>query len=184
MTTQVDAPVTANTNDFDSMGDAAFLKNLDGTKFTAVGGYLDSPYAFNPWSNAELQSVTGPTLLIWVAGRAGRSESKEIVQQIKKLGITKPVSIAMDMEGRKDNTYLERVYDRLHPLGHKVYVYGSADTVFTNIPLNGFWVADYAGIGPFMYNHSHVRMTQYASNADYDSSTVKRWILPYFWKAQ
>jgi hypothetical protein len=36
-------------------------------------------------------------------------------------------------------------------------------------------VAEFAEKGPFMYNHRHVRATQYASGPEYDSSTVRDW---------
>ena len=47
--------------------------------------------------------------------------------------------------------------------------------MFSNPPLNGWWVAFYAGIGPFMVDHPDVRATQYANGDLYDSSTVKPW---------
>ena len=57
-------------------------------------------------------------------------------------------------------------------------------SVFSIPRLNGYWVADYAGIGPFMYDHRHVRATQYATGPDYDSSTVRDWTYNFgtWWK--
>jgi len=63
----------------------------------------------------------------------------------------------------------------LHAAGYKVWVYGSASTVFSNPGLNGYWVADYASIWPFMYNHSGVRATQYAPGEYYGSFSIKDW---------
>ena len=61
----------------------------------------------------------------------------------------------------------------LQAAGYKVWVYGQRVLVFGNPRLNGYWVADYAGKGPFMYDHRHVRATQYAEGQNYDTSTVR-----------
>jgi hypothetical protein len=65
----------------------------------------------------------------------------------------------------------------MHWAGYWVWVYGSASTVFANPPLDGYWVADYVASGqPFMYDHLHVKSTQYTNNlrtgGKYDSSTL------------
>jgi hypothetical protein len=36
-------------------------------------------------------------------------------------------------------------------------------------------VTDYAGKGPFMYQHKMVKATQYENGTHYDSSLVKHW---------
>jgi hypothetical protein len=41
-------------------------------------------------------------------------------------------------------------------------------------------VADYAGKGPFMYQHKMVKATQYDNGPNYDSSLIKYW--QYFWR--
>jgi hypothetical protein len=82
------------------------------------------------------------------------------------------------METRVDRTYLEHFGGVLHNAGYKVWVYGSASTVFGNHALDGFWVASYAGRGPFMYDAGstvEVRATQYQPGDKWDSSTVKAW---------
>ena len=85
------------------------------------------------------------------------------------------VYTVIDMEGRVDKTYVESFGQALQAAGYKVWVYGQASTVFGNPRLNGYWVADYANRGPFMYNHMHVRATQYAEGQNFDSSTVRDW---------
>jgi hypothetical protein len=52
--------------------------------------------------------------------------------------------------------------------------------VFKNPPGDGCWVADYAGKGPFMYDHPLVKATQYVSGTHNDSSLVKYW--QYYWR--
>jgi len=47
-------------------------------------------------------------------------------------------------------------------------------------PADGYWVADWAGMGPFMYRHQYVKATQYACGTNYDSSLVKHW--QYDWR--
>ncbi len=64
--------------------------------------------------------------------------------------------------------------------GFYAWVYGSASTVFGNPSADGYWVADYAGIGPFLYPHRFVKATQYDNGPNYDSSLVKHW--QYDWR--
>ena len=64
--------------------------------------------------------------------------------------------------------------------GFYVWVYGSASTVFGNPECDGYWVADYAGRGPFMYPHKMVKATQYDNGTNYDSSLVKYW--QFYWR--
>jgi hypothetical protein len=87
------------------------------------------------------------------------------------------------METRIDRTYLEGFGGVLQAAGYKVWVYGSASTVFGNPQLNGYWVADYTG-QPFMSTRLGVRATQYAANLPpgFDASLVKEWTAAFMWK--
>lgn len=163
-----------------TMGDAAFPAGLDGTSFDAVGGYLFSGFQTNGWVQTEWLAIPGPKLPIWVAGFAGQPEASECVKQLRLLG-AKNCHVALDMEARVDKTYVAAFGAVLAHEGYKTLVYGSTSTVFRNPQLNGYWAADYAGIGPFMYNHPGVRMTQWTAGAKFDQSTVKPWILDEFW---
>lgn len=163
------------------MGDAAFAVNLNGTSFTAVGGYYGGPNAFHVWTAGDWGRFTGAKLPIWVGGFNGAGEGEQAVKALQALGVPQGSVTALDMEGRKDDTYVNAFGAVLQQAGYKVWVYGSASSVFGNPQLNGYWVADYRGIGPFMYSAPGVRATQYQSGSLYDSSLVKEWTLPLFW---
>ena len=53
----------------------------------------------------------------------------------------KYVYTAVDMENRVDGTYVEHFGETLQDAGYKIFVYGSASSVFGNPLLNGYWVA-------------------------------------------
>lgn len=165
-----------------SMGDAAFPQALDGTHFNAVGGYLRSPQAFNPWPDSAWAGVPGPKLPIWVAGMNGMDDANNVLAQLAALHVPVGSLVAVDMEERIDVTYVNHIYAILHHNGYKMWLYGSADFVFRMPRCNGYWVADYAGIGPFMYAHQAVRATQWTNGSLYDQSTVRTWCLPQFWQ--
>jgi hypothetical protein len=157
------------------MRDAAYAVDI-GPYARAVAGYYGGPEAYHVWSPGDWKRYPGNRKLpIWVAGLDGTGEGHDAVEALRDLGVPKRVYTAVDMEARIDKTYLEHFGEVLHAAGYKVWVYGSASTVFSNPGLNGYWVADYAGIGPFMYDHSGVRATQYAPGEYYDSSSVKDW---------
>ena len=165
------------------MGDAAFADNLVGTAFQAVGGYLDAPNAFHPWSEADWDTVPGPKLPIYVGGTNAVGDADSCVQQLRALQIPAGKYVALDMEtrsGSRDGQYAAGFGAVVQHNGYGVLVYGSASTVFNLPQLNGYWVADYLFV-PFMYSHSGVRATQWTDGAKYDQSTVKPWILADFW---
>ena len=155
--------------------DAAFASNLSGWG-RAVAGYYGGPNAYHVWPAGDWRQFSGTRKLpIWVAGLDGSGEGANAVNALRALGVPPRVFTVVDMENRVDKTYVEHFGERLNAAGYKVWVYGSASTVFQMPALQGYWVADYAGSGPFMYNHGQVRATQYASGQNYDSSTVKDW---------
>jgi hypothetical protein len=157
------------------MRDAAFSSNI--TEWgRAVAGYYGGPNAFNVWSPGEWkQFAANRKLPIWVAGLDGRGEGDDAVAALRSLGVPQGVFTVVDMENRVDKTYVEHFGAAVNAAGYKVWVYGSASTVLQMPGLQGYWVADYAGVGPFMYNHAQVRATQYATGQNFDSSTVKDW---------
>ena len=158
------------------MRDSAFATNIDQAWTGAVAGYYGGPDAFHVWSPGGWQRFrSNRKLPIWVAGLDGRGEGERAAGALRALGVPKYVYTAVDMENRVDKTYVAHFGETLQAAGYKVFVYGSASSVFSNPLLNGYWVADFAGTGPFMYDHRHVRATQYATGPDYDSSTVRDW---------
>lgn len=174
-------PTEAADSKWATMGDAAFAANLDGTNFTAVAGYLSSPDDLHTWSKGDWDGVPGYKLPIWVGGMAGRQEAESCLVQLDALHVPAGKTVALDLEGRVDITYVAAFGAIMQHHGYKVWVYGSADTVFENPQLNGYWVADYAGIGQFMYAHPGTRATQWTDGAKYDQSTVKPWELENLW---
>jgi hypothetical protein len=158
------------------MRDSAFATNIDQAWNGAVGGYYGGPNAFNVWSSEDWKRFRpNRKLPIWVAGQNGQDEGKHAVEALHALGVPRRVYTAVDMESRVDKTYVEHFGETLQAAGYKVFVYGSVSSVFDNPRINGYWVADYADKGPFMYDHRHVRATQYATGPKYDSSTVRDW---------
>ena len=162
-------------NDRERMRDAAYAVNI-GPYARAVAGYYGGPDAFHVWApNDWKRFARNRKLPIWVAGLDGAGEGAEAVRALRALGVPRGSYTVVDMEARVDRTYLDHFWSVLQAGGYKVWVYGSASTVFNNPSLNGYWVAEYAGRGPFMYNHSSVRATQYAPGEFFDSSSIKDW---------
>jgi hypothetical protein len=160
----------------EQMRDAAFATNISQSWTGAVAGYYGGPNAFHVWAAAGWKRFAANRKLpIWVAGNDGAREGSQAVRALRRLGVPSGVFTAVDMETRVDQPYLAAFGHALQETGYRVWVYGSASSVFRNPALNGYWVADYAGIGPFMYDHVQVRATQYASGQEFDSSTVKHW---------
>ena len=158
------------------MRDSAFAANINPSWAGAVGGYYGGPDAFNVWAPGDWTRFhRNRKQPIWVGGTDGPGEGEQAIKALRDLGVPKRVYTVIDMEGRVDKLYVEHFGQALQAAGYKVWVYGQASTVFGNPRLNGYWVADWAGRGPFMYDHRHVRATQYAKGQDYDSSTVRDW---------
>ncbi len=158
------------------MRDAAFATNINESWPGAIGGYYGGPNAYNVWSPGDWKRFSSNRKLpIWVGGTDGADEGKTAIAALRALGVPKHVYTVIDMENRVDRTYVEHFGQTLQAAGYKVFVYGSASSVFSNPGINGYWVADYAGTGPFMYDHPHVRATQYATGPEYDRSTVQDW---------
>lgn len=178
----VSTPTTQAVDNWATMGDAEFPTNLNGTSFQIVGGYLVSPEAANPWDEADWRALPGYKLPIFVANFNGRLDAESALGQLESLGVPKGCVVAYDMETRQDVTCVASFGAVMQHHSYKVWVYGSASTVFGNPKLNGYWVADYAGIGPFMYRHPGTRATQWTDGPKFDQSTVKPWELSNLWK--
>lgn len=162
--------------DYPRMYDAAFAEDLVQVPDAAYAGYYGGPLAYHVWDTQDWVPLAGERKLpIWVAGYDGIGEGLAAARALRALEVPKRVYTAVDMEGRVDRDYLAHFGQILGDAGYRVWVYGSADTVFSNPALSGYWVADYAGEGAFMYDHPQVRATQYVPGELYDSSTVKPW---------
>jgi hypothetical protein len=164
------------------MADEAFATGQLPPGYSAMAGYLSSPAAYHPWSKSDWAKFGKiKKLPIFVACRAvpgikgtGNSEGFSCLEQLYKLGVPKGSPVALDMETAIDSSYVSAFTKVLGWAGYGTWCYGSASTVFGN-HTGAYWVADYAGIGPFMYNHAGVKATQYESGSQFDSSTVKLW---------
>ena len=164
------------------MRDAAYPGGIPEGWTGAVAGYLGGDLAVNVWAPHEWRGFPNRRKLpIWVAGHQPRSEAWTCLEQLWRAGVPPGVRIAVDLETRVDGYWAETFARPLEWAGFKLMVYGSASTVFGNPQLHGYWVADYAGIGPFMYDHPAVRATQYAPGAHADSSTIHAWVEAELW---
>jgi hypothetical protein len=161
------------------MYDAAFAANIP-SGATLVAGYISTVNTYHTWSPTDWDRFyPARKLPIWIAPNGAKSGVRDgwaCLEALEQHGVpaNKGIFVALDMETQVDGSYCNWFYHVLRWAGFKVWVYGSASTVFGNPQLNGYWVADYTGT-PFMYRHAGVRATQYASNNDFDSSLVKNW---------
>lgn len=173
------------------MRDAAYADNISAIWTGAVGGYLNTkPLGagdpFHGWSDANwLRFKDNRKLPIFVQSAPilshAENEAWIVLRELYRLGVPRGVRTALDLETAVNQRYVQRYGQILNWGGYRVWVYGSASTVFNNPPINGYWVADYvANHLPFMYDHPDVRTTQYTDNkltgGRYDSSTVKDWV--------
>ena len=165
----------------EAMRDAAFAQNIPASWAGVVAGYLSFPAAYHPWAAADWARFrANKKLPIVVGGSDGNADAHSALAQLHALGVPKGAITALDLETRADPAYVDAYGAVMRGGGFpRVWVYGSASTVFGNPPLGGYWVADYTG-SPFMYDGGHisqVRATQYANGQEYDSSTVKSYQL-------
>lgn len=157
--------------------DAASPFNIGSTWEFAVGGYLAAPNAYEAWTTRQWQMFgRNYKLPIWVAGNAGEPEAYNCLRQLLYLGVKSGKTVIVDMETRVDITYLNAFYSVMNHAGFKVWVYGSASTVFTNPECNGYAVADWTG-EEFMYPHPGTRLTQYANDIKpgFDEFCLRDW---------
>lgn len=156
------------------MRDAAYAINIPTAWHGAVGGYLNSPNAFHPWSRDEwARFPKNRKLPIFEVGKDGRTDAQNAIEQLAIMRVPIGTSVVLAMETHVLPDYVNNFGDVLAIQGYKTWVCGSASTVFGNPARNGYMVEDFVTTGPFMYDHPDVRITQYANGDLYDSSTVK-----------
>jgi hypothetical protein len=166
------------------MRDAAFAQNIDPAWTGIAGGYLFSlGQAFHPWPVSDWNRFPGNKKLpILMQKRPGDAASAQadaftVLQELYNLCVPAGTGIVLDLETAVNAPYTRRFGRIMHYFDYRVYVYGSASTLFRNPPLDGYWVAAPAKDGkPYMYPHDFVEMTQYALDVKpgIDRSTV-RW---------
>lgn len=147
--------------------------------YRAVAGYIggDTPHV---WTAQEWQRFGNlPKLPIYVRSDPAANDPManlfEALAQCYRLRIPRGTAIVLDLELAVDPVYVNTFYHLARFFGYHVWVYGSASTVFKNPRCDGYWVADYRGIGPFMHSGRNVRATQYEAGGLYDSSLIKYW---------
>ena len=152
--------------------------------YSAVAGYIggDTPHV---WTGAEWRRFGKLRKLpIWVRSNPSQVNAEGdafgALERLFELRVPRGTTVAVDLETSVDGDYVRTFRRVMRWAGFYAWVYGSASTVFRNPPADGYWVADYAGRGPFMYRHKMVKATQYANGQHYDSSLVKFW--QYYWR--
>jgi hypothetical protein len=152
--------------------------------YRAVAGYIggDTPHV---WTEREWRRFGKLRKLpIWVRSDptavSAEADAFAALEPLYNLKVPRGITVALDLETSVDAGYVRTFHGVMRWAGFYVWVYGSASTVFRNPAADGYWVADYAGKGPFMYSHRFVKATQYQPGQHYDSSLVKYW--PYYWR--
>jgi len=152
--------------------------------YRAVAGYIggDTPHV---WTEGEWRRFRKLRKLpIWVRSNPAQVHAEPdafaALQRLFELHVPRGTTVALDLETAVDAGYVRTFHRVMRWAGFYAWVYGSASTVFKNPPADGYWVADYAGKGPFLYPHKMVKATQYADGPHYDSSLVKYW--QYYWR--
>jgi hypothetical protein len=156
--------------------DAAFPQNLYGSTGIILG-YFGGPDAYNIWEpSAWRHFIDNYKIPMWVGGLNGANDAAQAVTALRSLGVPAGKVTLLDIEDRKDITYVEHYGKGLQAAGYKVWVYGSISNLFRNPKLNGYAVADPTGVR-HMYPHDSVRMTQWAFGANVDNDVIKRWLV-------
>jgi hypothetical protein len=148
--------------------------------FQIAAGYIGG-HTPHVWTKAEWQRFRGLKMLpIYVSAIAIHQQSTPVIEafdclrKLHALGVPHGSPVVIDLETAVNPAYVTAFGGVLHWANYRVWVYGSASTVFGNPPLDGYWVADYTGAS-FMYAHQKVRATQWINGTDYDRSEVKYW---------
>lgn len=164
------------------MFDASVPPMIPPAGYSAVAGYIggDTPHV---WTQAEWRRFKNLAKLpIFVRSNPGGSmdDAMAALERLYEIGCPPGSFVVWDMEISVQPHYLASVNRIMEFFGYKVLVYGSASTVFRNPKLSGYFVADYAGIGPFMFKGA--RLTQYANGTVYDSSALRWWLYRHLWR--
>ena len=167
------------------MRDSAVASNIPSSWRGIVAGYLAGGDPYHAWTRTDWQRFTGqPKLPIFVRSNPIMAEATvdaiEALHSLYQVGAPRGCLTALDLETAVSPAYVTSYGAVLHWAGFLVWTYGSASTVFRNPPLDGRWVADYRGTGPYMLPDPSVRSVQYAdpahgSGGQWDSSTVRWW---------
>jgi hypothetical protein len=166
--------------------DAAYARNIP-PGFAGVFGYLGGPNAYHTWTAEDWRLFPGPKCPVWVGGQDGPGEGLAAVEALHQLSVPAGSIVVLDMEIRKDITYVEHFGAELARASYRTWVYGSLDTVFYNPPLNGYHVASY-GITytqvMALLDQPHVRAVQDQANVTpgYDVDLVKQWTEGEMWQ--
>lgn len=156
--------------------DAAFPQNLRPMPPGAIAlGYYGGPDAYNVWPDNAWPAFD-QAVPMWVGGLSGATEGASAVAALRRIGVPPGVETILDMEQRKDRTYVQNFGDTLQDAGYKVLVYGSTSSVFLNPQLNGYAVADPTGV-QHMYPHHGVRITQWGWGPLFDNDAIREWLL-------
>jgi hypothetical protein len=165
--------------------DAAYASNIP-PGFAGVFGYYGGPRAYHVWPAADWARFPGLKVPVWVGGQDGPGEGLAAVETLHQLAVPAGSITALDMETRKDITYVEHFGAELAKAGYLVWVYGSLATVCENPPLNGYWIAAY-GISYSralsILSQPHVRAVQDQADVTpgYDDDLVKQWTEGEMW---
>ncbi len=167
-----------------NMFDASVPPLVAPAGFQIAAGYIggDTPHV---WTAAEWERFKNlHRLPIYVrsnSGTSGTADAFEALHRLYVLGVPHDKRMALDLETRIAPAYVHEFNDVIQWADYRLWIYGSASTVFSNPPCNGYWVADYAGKGPFMYPHANVLATQWTDGPIYDSSLVTDYKPERFW---
>jgi len=140
------------------------------------------------WTKAQWSDFTGkkkyPMFVGTPAvGNAGDpvTEAFECMENLYQIGCSPGFVVGLDMETAVSPSYVTSFYNVLHAFGYRVWVYGSASSVFKNPVCNGYDVADWTNT-PHYAAGSSVRATQYANAAMSGIGADLRIIRPWQWR--
>lgn len=161
-----------------------------GTKI--VAGYLGKAGATpHVWTRTQWNMFNGlKKLPIWTPDLSrdlnsvdAQADAESILWRCYTLGIPQGSPIAIDLETKVFPSYCTALSSYVRYFGYRVWLYGSASTVFRN-PVNKnsqngankYWVAEYhEPRKAYMYDHPDVAATQWTDGPEVDQSTVKEW---------
>jgi hypothetical protein len=153
--------------------------------FDIAAGYIggDTPHVWTAteW-NRYRHLLKLPIYVRSNPGTSGQADAFQALERLYELSVPTDMRVALDLETRIAPEYVHDFNSVMAWAGYRLWIYGSASTVFQNPACNGYWVADYAGKGPFMYPHAMVRATQWTDGPVIDQSLVTGYKPARFWK--
>ena len=161
-----------------TMWDASTPPAVQPPGFDAAAGYIggDTPHV---WTRTEWDRLgKTPKLPIWVrsdpASSTGRADALAALGQLQHIGAPPGCTVALDLETAIAPGFVTAFGIVMRFFGYHVWVYGSRSTVFSNPPLDGYWVADYTNIPHFAAGNG-VRATQWEEGTIFDPSVIRYW---------